>query len=209
MRPAMDHRPAAGQRGCRRQEPPCRETARRGHSQVSTPRLRLEEKKSSSARRQRGACRCRLCNLWRDVEIEPSGQPIANPRTLSHEANNWREAIVSTVILSRSRKAAGTGVEEASRQGRSGVGAPPAGRSCSAFDRAGRATSRSGSGWREKLDFDGYNQLMCIIPWIYTVLYKILKVSYFMLINKAWPMEGHYRVPSLFSKRSNQALRPP
>ena len=25
---------------------------------------------------------------------------------------------------------------------------------------------------------------------------------------KAGPMEGHYRVPSLFSKRSNQALRP-
>ena len=25
---------------------------------------------------------------------------------------------------------------------------------------------------------------------------------------KAWPMEGHYRVPSLFSKRSNPALRP-
>ena len=25
---------------------------------------------------------------------------------------------------------------------------------------------------------------------------------------KAWPMEGYYRVPSLFSKRSNQALRP-
>jgi len=25
---------------------------------------------------------------------------------------------------------------------------------------------------------------------------------------KTWPMEGHYRVPSLFSKRSNQALRP-
>ena len=25
---------------------------------------------------------------------------------------------------------------------------------------------------------------------------------------EAWPMEGHYRVPSLFSKRSNQALRP-
>ena len=25
---------------------------------------------------------------------------------------------------------------------------------------------------------------------------------------KAWPMEGHIRVPSLFSKRSNQALRP-
>jgi hypothetical protein len=25
---------------------------------------------------------------------------------------------------------------------------------------------------------------------------------------KAWPMEGHYRVSSLFSKRSNQALRP-
>jgi hypothetical protein len=25
---------------------------------------------------------------------------------------------------------------------------------------------------------------------------------------KAWPMEGHYRFPCLFSKRSNQALRP-
>ena len=25
---------------------------------------------------------------------------------------------------------------------------------------------------------------------------------------KAWLMEGHYRVPSLFSKRSNPALRP-
>jgi len=25
---------------------------------------------------------------------------------------------------------------------------------------------------------------------------------------KAWQMEGHYRVPSLYSKRSNQALRP-
>ena len=25
---------------------------------------------------------------------------------------------------------------------------------------------------------------------------------------KAWPVEGHYRVPSLSPKRSNQALRP-
>jgi hypothetical protein len=25
---------------------------------------------------------------------------------------------------------------------------------------------------------------------------------------KAWPMEGHHRVPSLFSKRSDQVLRP-